>query len=52
MCQYSAHVLRLSELEFESSGRLFGVEEISREDTGWHLGCDINTGTTFTYPYG
>lgn len=34
MWQYSAHVLRMSQVESEGSGLLLAVEEISREDTG------------------
>lgn len=34
MWQYSAHELRMSQVEFEGSGLLLAVEEISREDTG------------------
>lgn len=34
MWQYFAHVLRMSEVEFEGSGVLLAIEKISREDTG------------------
>lgn len=34
MWQYSDHALRMNAVEFEDSGLLLGVEEISREDTG------------------
>lgn len=52
MWQYSDHALRMNAVEFEDSGLLLGVEEISREDTGQHLGCDMDSGTTFIHLYG